>query len=118
MGRIKKTLVIILVILFILTIAVVVYIVRRIRQAREKRNKQMKEEEEEEIVDEEIVEMQREVVEKTPLAVYSKQDFDSDKDEITTVCKTGEFLFTNTCGLKSKCTHFLLIQSCGNKWCL
>ena len=83
-------------ILFILTVAVVVYIVRRIRQAREKRNKQIKDEEEEEIVDEEIIEIQREVVEKTPLAVYSNQDFDSDKDEIATACKTGEYPFTNT----------------------
>ena len=98
MGRIKKAVVIILVILVILTIAVVVYIVRRIKQAREKKNKQLKEEDEEEIVDEEIVELQREVVEKTPLAVYSSQDFDSDKDEITTACKTGEYRDVGTGG--------------------
>eukprot|EP00112_Aurelia_sp_Birch-Aquarium-sp1_P016810 Seg3840.3 transcript_id=Seg3840.3/GoldUCD/mRNA.D3Y31 product=Synaptotagmin-1 protein_id=Seg3840.3/GoldUCD/D3Y31 len=87
MGRIKKTIVIILVILVILTIAVVVYIVRRIRRTRDKKTKHMEEEEEEEIVDEEVIEMQKELVEKTPLAVYSNQDFDSDKEEITSTSK-------------------------------
>ena len=89
MGRIKKTVAVVLVIIILLALASIGYMCMRI--FFKKRKKDETEIEEEEEIDLDLLALQKTVVEKTPLAVEGEENFIEEDDETLMVCKRGRF---------------------------
>ena len=88
MGRIKKTVAVVLVIIILLALASIGYMCMRIFWRKRKKDETENEEDE---IDPDLLAMQKTVVEKTPLAVEGEENFVEEDDETLMVCKRGKF---------------------------
>lgn len=94
MGRVKKTILVVVVITVAISLAVVVYICLRIFGRR--RNDDEEEVDDEDEVDSYHLALQKALVEKTPLAVQSKERVPIDNDEslmVCNICASFNFVF-------------------------